>query len=54
MANDYLHMESAMEIAQGDLVLYLGSIPKDSIIPTAALKTEFDLYFGSGFKSISI
>ena len=47
-------MQSAIEIAHGDFVLYLGVMPKDSIIPTADLRTEFDLYFGSGFRSMSI
>ena len=38
----YLHIESAIDIAQGDFVLYLAFIPIDSINPTAALSKLLD------------
>ena len=50
----YLQRVSAIEIAQGEIVLYLASIPIDSIRPTAALNREFDWYLGSGLRSTSI
>jgi hypothetical protein len=50
----YLQIESAIEIAQGDLDFHLALIPSDSTIPTAEASKVLDWYLGSGFKSISM
>lgn len=50
----YLQIESAIEIDQGDKVLYLAFNPIDSIRPTAALRSVLDWYLGSGLRSMSI
>ena len=50
----YLQIASAIEIAQGDKLLYLAFNPIDSISPTAALRSVLDWYLGSGLRSMSI
>jgi len=50
----YLQIESAIEIDQGDKLLYLAFNPIDSIRPTAALRSVLDWYLGSGLRSMSI
>jgi hypothetical protein len=50
----YLQIVSAIEIDQGDKLLYLAFSPIDSIRPTAALRSVLDWYLGSGLRSMSI